>query len=84
MLSLKNRLARQELAIAQYYYDRRAYIAAANRGKKFLDTFYDTKYAEDILEIMIKSYGKLKLTDMEREARNLMALNFPENSMATR
>lgn len=84
MLSLKNRLARQELAITQYYYDRRAYIAAANRGKKFLDSFYDTKFAEDILELMIKSYQKLNLTDMEQEARNLMALNFPENSMASK
>lgn len=84
MLSLKNRLARQELAVAQYYYDRRAYIAAANRGKKFLDSFYDTKYAEQILEIMINSYSRLKLTDMENEARNLMSLNFPENRMALR
>ena len=33
---------------------------------------------------MINSYSKLKLTDMENEARNLMSLNFPENRMALR
>ncbi len=84
MLYLKNRLARYYLSIAQYYYDRRAYVAAANRSKKLLDSFYDTASAEDALEVMIKSYEKLGLSDLEAEARKLMALNFPNNRMATK
>jgi outer membrane protein assembly factor BamD len=83
MLYLKNRLAKYYLSIAQYYYDRRAYVAAANRTKKIIDSFYDTTSAEDALEIMIKSYQKLGLSDMEREARKLMKLNFPQNSLAS-
>lgn len=82
MLSLKNRLAKQEVTIAQYYYDRRAYLAAANRGKKFLESFYDTVHAEKILEIMVLSYKELGLADLEYSTRKLMALNFPENSLA--
>ncbi|MBQ8707799.1 MAG: outer membrane protein assembly factor BamD [Succinivibrionaceae bacterium] len=84
MLFLKNRLAKYYLAIAQYYYDRRAYVAAANRSKKLIDSFYDTTSAEEALEIMIKSYRKLGLIEMETEARKLMALNFPKNSMAAK
>ena len=83
MLYLKNRLAKYYLSVAQYYYDRRAYVAAANRTKKIIDSFYDTTSAEDAIEIMIKSYQKLGLTDMEREAKKLMKLNFPKNSLAT-
>jgi outer membrane protein assembly factor BamD len=82
MLYLKNRLARYYLSIAEYYFNRRAYVAAANRSKKIIDSFYDTASAEDALEIMIKSYSKLGLTDLEHEARKLMTANFPDNMLA--
>lgn len=82
MLSIKNRLAKYYISVAKYYYDRRAYIASANRSKKIIDSFYDTVHAEQALEIMIKSYNKLGLYDLENDARHLMFLNFPENSLA--
>lgn len=82
MLSIKNRLAKYYVSVAQYYYDRRAYIAAANRTKKIVDSFYDTVHVEKALEIMILSYQKLGLYDMENDARHLMYLNFPSNSLA--
>lgn len=82
MLFLKNRLARYHLSIAQYYFNRRAYIASANRAKRILDSFHDTEFAEKALEIMIESYQNLNLPDMEAEAKELMALNFPDNRLA--
>ncbi len=82
MLSIKNRLAKYYVSVAQYYFDRRAYVAAANRSKKIIDSFYDTVHAERALEIMINSYNKLGLYDMENNARHLMYLNFPSNTLA--
>ncbi|MCI6199982.1 MAG: outer membrane protein assembly factor BamD [Succinivibrionaceae bacterium] len=84
MIYLRDKLARHYVDVADYYYRRQAYIGAANRCKEILENFYETKYTEDAIEIMIKSYHKLGLTDLEERSRELMADNFPNNSYASK
>ena len=84
MIYLRDKLARHYVDVADYYYRRQAYIGAANRCKEILENFYETKYTEDALEIMIKSYHKLGLSELEERSREIMADNFPNNSYASK
>ena len=82
MVSLKDRLSRYDLTVAQYYWKRGAWIAAANRSKDIIQNYNDTEAVEPALEIMVKSYDKLKMPQMAANARKVLAANYPDNSLA--
>lgn len=76
MVAIKSRLAKYELAVADYYLKRNAWLAAANRGKYVLENFPDTPEAERALEIMIASYDALGLEELSANAQATLATNF--------
>jgi outer membrane protein assembly factor BamD len=84
MISLKDRLAKYDLAVADYYWRRGAWIAAANRGKDIVENYNDTPAVEPALEIMVKSYDKLSLTELATHARQVLAANYPDNRLLGR
>ena len=49
-----------------------------------MENYTDTDAVEPALEIMVKSYEKLSLTDMASHARQALAANFPENDLVKR
>lgn len=75
LVGLKDRLARYELATADFYFRRGAYLSAANRGQNVIRYYPDTKAARDVLPIMLKSYEILKLDEQAKQVRTLMQLN---------
>ncbi|CAI8154685.1 outer membrane protein assembly factor BamD [Pseudidiomarina mangrovi] len=79
MLGIKSRLARHELAVANYYIKREAWLAAANRGKYVLEYFNDTPEVEQALIIMATSYGELELHDLRDDAIATLQANFPNS-----
>ena len=68
-------MARNELKVANYYYEREAYLAAANRGKYVVEHFSQSSYLIPALEMMVKSYEKLGLDDMAAHTRQTLELN---------
>lgn len=80
MLGLKSRLARHELAVAQYYMKREAYLAAANRSKYVLENFADLPETEFALGIMIEAYDSLNLKELAADARATLQQNFPQSA----
>ena len=84
MVSLKDRLAKYDLSVADYYWRRGAWIAAANRAKGIVENFSDSPSTEAALEIMVKSYDKLEMSDLSRNARKVLAANYPNNELLTR
>ncbi|WP_105167745.1 outer membrane protein assembly factor BamD [Pseudoalteromonas sp. T1lg23B] len=72
---LLNKMARYELKVAQYYFEREAYLAAANRGKYVVEHYSQSSYLNNALEIMEKSYDKLGLSDLSEHARQTRELN---------
>ena len=82
MVSLKDRLSRYDLTVAQYYWKRGAWVAAANRSKDIVQNYNDTPAVESALEIMVKSYDKLQMPQMAANARKVLAANYPDNSLA--
>ncbi|MCH8501860.1 MAG: outer membrane protein assembly factor BamD [Aliidiomarina sp.] len=76
MVGIQARLAQHELAAAEYYLRREAYMAAANRGIYIIDNFPNVVEVKRALEIMIESYDALGLTNQASDARRVLAANF--------
>lgn len=77
MIFLKNRLAEYELHIAEYYYGREAWVASANRAKTILEKYQGTPAVPDALLLQVKSYQKLGLPELAKDARDTLSLNYP-------
>lgn len=82
LVSLKNRLAQHDLAVADYYLRRKAWLSAANRGQFILTTYPDTAVVEPALVIMIKAYTHLQQPKLAEHARQVLAANYPDNPLA--
>ncbi|HIH0944103.1 TPA: outer membrane protein assembly factor BamD [Vibrio cholerae] len=75
MFALKNRLAEYDLATADFYLRREAWIAAINRTQELQKTYPDTEAARKSLEIQLEAYQQLGLTDAIERTKQLMQLN---------
>ncbi|MDB1124795.1 outer membrane protein assembly factor BamD [Vibrio algarum] len=75
MHALKNRLANYDLASADFYLRREAWIAAINRCQELQKTYPDTEAARKSLEIQLEAYKQLGLTDAVARTEELMKLN---------
>ncbi len=80
MVYLRNLLAEHEIHVAQYYLSREAWLAAANRAQYVLQNYQLTPSVEDALLLLITAYEKLGLTDNADNARQVLAVNFPDYS----
>jgi len=81
MIGIKTRLAKYELTVARFYLKRDAWASAANRGRYILEYYSPSGQIEEALEIMIECYDKLKLEDLKRNAKQVLAANYPNNAL---
>ncbi len=79
MLELRNRLARHEIHVANYYFKRGAYLAAANRGRYVIENFQQTPAVPDALAVMAQAYYYLELNDLAAKSAQTLALNYPQH-----
>lgn len=77
MIYLRNVLANHELEVAQYYYDRKAYVASANRASDVVAHYEGAPAVVDSLVLMVKSYQQLGLSKQEQDARAVLKYNYP-------
>ncbi|WP_325891785.1 outer membrane protein assembly factor BamD [Grimontia sp. NTOU-MAR1] len=75
LVALKNRLADYELATADFYVRREAWVAVINRCQQIQRDFPDTDAAKKSLPLMLKAYEELKLEEPAQRTRDLMKLN---------
>jgi outer membrane protein assembly factor BamD len=73
MVYLRNRLARFENYVAQYYITRGAYVAAVNRSKYALEHYPGAPELEKTMQIMITAYEKLGMNDLATDAQRVYA-----------
>lgn len=83
MRFLINGLARNEMHVAYYYFNRDAYVAAAGRAKNVLDIYPDSNSSEAALVLLLKVYQALEADAAAEDIRRILELNFP-NSAALR
>lgn len=79
MLVIKEKLARHELLIADYYTRRGAHLAAANRAKYVVEFYRDSPQVLQALQVMVSSYDQLGLTKLRDDAKAVLDLNFPQS-----
>lgn len=77
LIFIRNTLARHELQVAKFYYDRKAYVAAANRASEVVQHYQRTPSVPKALVIMVKSYRHLNLNKNANEALRVLKLNYP-------
>lgn len=77
MIYLRNLFASYELHIADYYFRKKAYVAAANRANEVVQQYQGAPEVERALIIMVKSYRILGLEDLANQSLTLLTLNFP-------
>lgn len=75
MAYLKERLARHELYIAQFYMKRNAYVAVANRVSEMLRQYSDTNATLQALPLMRDAYTKMGLTAMAEDVQRIIDAN---------
>lgn len=78
MRYLTNALSSYEVHVADYYYRRGAYLAAANRAQASLLNYPKTPANEDALILMVRSYDRLGLTQLRDDAQRVLKETFPK------
>lgn len=79
MIHLRNVLARYEIHVANYYFQRGAYVAALNRGRYVLENFQRTPAVPDALAVMVQGYQLLGLNELRDSTLALLKSNYPEH-----
>lgn len=80
MVYLRNTLANHELEVAQYYFSKKAYVAAANRANLVIRHYQGAPAVPEALVLMVKSYRALKLNQDELDALSVLQYNYPNSS----
>jgi outer membrane protein assembly factor BamD len=76
MTYLRDRLASYEVHVAQYYFKRGAYVAAAQRAKGCVEQYDGAPAVKEALDILIKSYDRLNLQPLAEQTREVYAANY--------
>ena len=79
LVSLRNRLARAEIHVANYYFTRGAYLAAANRGRFVVENFQQSPAVPDGLAVMAQAYYLLEMRELADNSVEVLVANYPEH-----
>lgn len=79
MLYLRNNLAQYEVNVARFYMIRGAYLAAANRAKKVIESYQRTPAVSEALVVMAKAYKILGMNDLSADALRVLRKNYPDH-----
>ncbi len=75
LIILRNQMARHELKVAEYYFNKEAYLASANRAKYILENYSQSASTVDALKIMNQAYGKLGMEQIAVDVAAVYELN---------
>lgn len=81
MVYLRNLMASHILDTAKFYYDRKAYIAAANRANDVVAHYQGAPAVKDALVLMAQSYQRLGMRKEEQDALMVLKYNYPNASV---
>jgi outer membrane protein assembly factor BamD len=79
MRYLSNALGTYEVHVSRYYYNRGAYLAAANRAQAALTNYPRTPSNEDALAVLVRSYEKLGMEQLAEDSRRVLKSTYPES-----
>ena len=80
MVYLRNSFAKHQLQVAEFYFERKAYVAAINRANGVLQHYQGAPSVPKALVLMVKAYRILGLAAEEKAALNLLEYNYPNSA----
>lgn len=75
MIYLRNLFAGRQLRIAQYYFDKSAYIGAVNRAASIVKHYQETPSVVPALELMYKAYTALNMQEEAKKVQEILTMN---------
>ena len=78
MAYVRNLMAKHNLLLADYYWNRNSYIAAFNRASVVVKNFQGAPQVEPALAMMVKCDLKLGLLTEAKKAYNVLAVSYPD------
>lgn len=75
LIVLRNTLARHEYKVAEYYYNRKSYLAAVSRAKYVIENYPRSQVNIVSLELMRNAYYKLGMTKNAENAQRVIEFN---------
>ena len=81
MRYIVNSLAEADVIVARFYYQRGAYLAAANRAQLVIRDYDRAPAVEEALYLLTKSYEKLGMVELSNDSARVFKLNFPDSEM---
>ena len=82
MTYIVNSLAQYEVHVARYYYQRGAYVAAIGRAQTALADYQNVPAQQEALQILVKSYDALGMTQLRDDTQRIMDASYPAGSGA--
>ncbi len=79
MIYLRNLLAQYEINVAEFYLQRKAYVASADRSQYVIEHYQQSPQTGDALAILARSYLALDRKDLAAETRKVLSLNYPQH-----
>jgi outer membrane protein assembly factor BamD len=79
MAFIKNSLARSDVHVARFYYQRGAYVAAINRAQTTVQEYRDVPAVEEALFIMYQSYDKLGIEQLRNDTKRVLEATYPNS-----
>ena len=80
---LRNMIARNELAAADYYQSIDAHVAAIRRAKYVIENIPNSSENFRALKVLEKSYKALGYEDLRDDILKIIVLNYPDNASNT-
>jgi len=82
MIYLRNVMAEHEVAVAEFYMRRRAFVAAVNRARQVVERYDGAPAMAEALAILVRAYRALYLPELAADAERVLRLNFPDHPLA--
>ena len=76
-------LARHEVNVAQYYFERSAYLAAILRAQGVLHDYPQAPSTLEALKLMVRCYQILGMHELEDDAQRVIDKSFPQQKPGT-
>jgi outer membrane protein assembly factor BamD len=80
MAFIKNSLARSDVHVARFYFQRGAYVAAISRAQSTVQEYRDVPAVEEALFIMVQSYDKLGLVQLRDDTQRVLEKSYPNST----
>jgi outer membrane protein assembly factor BamD len=83
ILYITNSLAKYDVHVARYYFNRGAYVAAVSRAQTALTDYRDVPAQEEALYILMRSQDALGMTLLRDDAKRVLERTYPNSIYLT-